>query len=144
MSEAILSQHDQDFAHAMQLKFRLNREQRNSQTSEMSAEDNEQSEQTLGDSLRSSIIQSAMQRHLRPYRTDSAGDDGRAGRLEANEQTRSRYEAAGLRIPNIEIKTAVLSAVAATTGSPASLRASNTPFYLKIILKDLCLPQLQK
>ena len=63
MSEAILSQHDQDFAHAMQLKLRLNREQRNSQTSEMSAEDNEQSEQTVGDSLRSSIIQSAMQRH---------------------------------------------------------------------------------
>ena len=64
MSEAILSQHDQDFAHAMQLKLRLNREQRNSQTSEMSAEDNEQSEQTVGDSLRSSIIQAAMQDHL--------------------------------------------------------------------------------
>ena len=63
MSEATLSQYDQDFAHAMRLKLRLNREQRNSQTSEMSAPDNEQSEQTVGDSLRSSIIQSAMQRH---------------------------------------------------------------------------------
>jgi hypothetical protein len=63
MSEAILSQNDQDFSHAMWLKLRLNREQRNSQTSEMSAPDNEQSEQTLGDSLRSSIIQAAMQDH---------------------------------------------------------------------------------
>ena len=63
MSGATLSQYDQDFAHAMQLKLRLNREQRNSQTSEMSASVNEQSEQTVGDSLRSSIIQAAMQDH---------------------------------------------------------------------------------
>ena len=58
-----MSQYDQDFSHAMRLKLRLNREQRNSQTSEMSAPDNEQSVQTVGDSLRSSIIQAAMQDH---------------------------------------------------------------------------------
>jgi hypothetical protein len=63
MSEATLSQYDQDFAHAMRLKLRLNREQWNSQTSEMSSPDNEQPVQTVGDSLRSSIIQAAMQDH---------------------------------------------------------------------------------
>ena len=63
MSEVTLSQYDQDFAHEIRLKLRLNREQRNSQTSEMSAPENEQSEQTVGDSLRSSITQAAMQDH---------------------------------------------------------------------------------
>ena len=63
MADNTLSQYDQDFADAMALKLRLNREQRNSQTSEMSSPDNESSEQTVGDSLRSSIIQSAMERH---------------------------------------------------------------------------------
>jgi hypothetical protein len=58
-----LSKYDQDFAHAMALKLRLNREQRNSQASEMSVQEDEQSEQTVGGSLRSSIIQSAMERH---------------------------------------------------------------------------------
>jgi hypothetical protein len=63
MADTTLSKYDQDFADAMALKLRLNREQRNSQTSEMSASANEPSEQTAGDSLRTSIIQSAMQRH---------------------------------------------------------------------------------
>ena len=63
MADNTLSQYDQDFADAMALKLRLNREQRNSQTSEMSSPDNESSEQTVGDSLRNSIIRSAMQRH---------------------------------------------------------------------------------
>ena len=63
MANNTLSKYDQDFAHAMALKLRLNREQRNSKTSEMSAPDNEPSEQTVGDSLRSSIIQAAMQDH---------------------------------------------------------------------------------
>ena len=63
MAEHTLSKYDQGFAHAMALKLRLNREQRNSQTSEMLAPDNEPSKQTVGDSLRSSIIQSAMQDH---------------------------------------------------------------------------------
>jgi len=63
MADNTLSKYDQDFAHAMALKLRLNREQRNSQTSEMSSPDNESSEQTVGDSLRNSIIRSAMQRH---------------------------------------------------------------------------------
>tara|TARA_R100001086_G_scaffold199955_1_gene116150 strand:+ start:401 stop:643 length:243 start_codon:yes stop_codon:yes gene_type:complete len=63
MADNTLSQIDQDFAHAMALKLRLNREQRNSQTSEMSALANEPSEQTVGDSLRNSIIQAAMQDH---------------------------------------------------------------------------------
>ena len=58
-----LSQHDKDFSHAMALKLRLNREQRNSQSSEISAPDNEPSGQTVGDSLRNSIIQAAMQDH---------------------------------------------------------------------------------
>lgn len=39
-----------------------------------------------------------------PYRKDSAEDAGRTGRLEADEQARSRYEAAGLRIPTIEVQ----------------------------------------
>mgnify|MGYP001224463472 CR=1 FL=1 len=63
MADTTLSKYDQDFADAMALKLRLNREQRNSQTSEMSAPDNEPSEQTVGDSLRNSIIQAAMQDH---------------------------------------------------------------------------------
>ena len=63
MANNTLSKYDQDFAHAMALKLRLNREQRNSKTSEMSAPDNESPEQTVGDSLRSSIIQAAMQDH---------------------------------------------------------------------------------
>ena len=49
---------------SMALKLWLNREQRNSQTSELSAPDNEPSKQTVGDSLRNSIIQAAMQDHL--------------------------------------------------------------------------------
>ena len=53
MAENTLSKYDQDSANAMALKLRLNREQRDSQTSEMSAPDNEPSEQTVGDSLRS-------------------------------------------------------------------------------------------
>ena len=63
MADNTLSKYDQDFAHAMALKLRLNREQRNSQTSAVSALDKEPSEQTVGDSLRSSIIQAAMQGH---------------------------------------------------------------------------------
>ena len=63
MAETTLFKYDQDFAHAMALKLRLNREQRDSQTSAVWALDKEPSEQTVGDSLRSSIIQSAMQRH---------------------------------------------------------------------------------
>ena len=63
MADNTLSKYDQDSANAMALKLRLNREQRDSQTSEMSAPDNEPSEQTVGDSLRSSIIQAAMQDH---------------------------------------------------------------------------------
>ena len=64
MADNTLSKYDQDSANAMALKLRLNREQRDSQTSEMSAPDNEPSEQTVGDSLRNSIIQAAMQDHL--------------------------------------------------------------------------------
>ena len=63
MAENTLSKYDQDSANAMALKLRLNREQRDSQTSEMSAPDNEPSEQTVGDSLRNLIIQAAMQDH---------------------------------------------------------------------------------
>ena len=48
MADNTHSKYDQDFAHAMALKLRLKREQRNSQTSEMSAPDNEPSEQTVG------------------------------------------------------------------------------------------------
>ena len=64
MADNTLSKYDQDSANAMALKLRLNREQRDSQTSEMSAPDNEPSEQAVGDSLRNSIIQAAMQDHL--------------------------------------------------------------------------------
>ena len=63
MADNTLSKYDQDFAHAMALKLRLNREQRDSQTSAVWALDKEPSEQTVGDSLRSSIIQAAMQDH---------------------------------------------------------------------------------
>ena len=63
MSEATLSHYDRDFAHVMALKLRLNGELRNSQTSEISASISEQSEQIVGDSLCSSIIQTAMQDH---------------------------------------------------------------------------------
>ena len=63
MANNPLSQHDKDFSHAMALKLRLNREQGNSQTSEMPAPDNEPSEQNVGDSLRSLTIQAAMQVH---------------------------------------------------------------------------------
>ena len=63
MADTTLSKYDQDFAHAMALKLRLNREQRDSQTSAVWALDKEPSEQTVGDSLRSSIIQAAMQDH---------------------------------------------------------------------------------
>ena len=63
MAETTLFKYDQDFAHAMALKLRLNREQRDSQTSAVWALDKEPSEQTVGDSLRSSIIQAAMQDH---------------------------------------------------------------------------------
>ncbi len=63
MADNTLSKYDQDFAHAMELKLRLNREQRDSQTSAVWALDKEPSEQTVGDSLRSSIIQAAMQDH---------------------------------------------------------------------------------
>ena len=63
MADNTLSKYDQDFAHAMALKLRLNREQRNSQTSAVSALDKEPSKQTVGYSLRNSIIRSAMQRH---------------------------------------------------------------------------------
>ena len=63
MADNTLSECDQDFAHAMALKLRLNREQRDSQTSAVWALDKEPSEQTVGDSLRSSIIQAAMQDH---------------------------------------------------------------------------------
>jgi hypothetical protein len=54
---------DQDFAHAMALKLRLNREQRNSQPYAVSALDKDTSEQTVVNSLRNSIIQEAMQLH---------------------------------------------------------------------------------
>ena len=63
MAETTLFKYDQDFAHAMALKLRLNREQRDSQTSAVWALDKEPSEQTVGDSLRNSIIQAAMQDH---------------------------------------------------------------------------------
>ena len=63
MADNTLSEYDQDFAHAMALKLRLNREQRNSQTSAVSALDKESSEQSVGYSVRNSIIRSAMQRH---------------------------------------------------------------------------------
>jgi len=59
-----LSKYDHDFAYAMALKLRLNREQRNSQASEMSAQRKEQSGQTLCGSLRNLIIQNAMEDHL--------------------------------------------------------------------------------
>ena len=51
---------DLEFAEAMKLKLRLNREQRNSQATEVSQEASEPSEPTEGNSLRASIIQSAM------------------------------------------------------------------------------------
>ena len=54
---------DLEFAEAMQLKLRLNREKRNSQDSEASVENNEPSEQTGGSSLRASIAQKVMERH---------------------------------------------------------------------------------
>ena len=63
MADNTPPQIDQDFAHAMALKLRLNREQRNSQTFAVSALDKEKFEQTLVNSLRNSIIQAAMQRH---------------------------------------------------------------------------------
>ena len=63
MADNTPSQIDQDFAHAMALKLRLNREQRNSQAYAVSALDKEKFEQTLVNSLTNSIIQAAMQRH---------------------------------------------------------------------------------
>ena len=54
---------DLEFAEAMKLKLRLNREQRNSQAKKVSQVANEPSEPTGGNSLRASIIQSAMARH---------------------------------------------------------------------------------
>ena len=52
MADNTPSQIDQDFAHAMALKLRLNREQRNSQAYAVSALDKEKFEQTLVNSLR--------------------------------------------------------------------------------------------
>ena len=63
MADNTLSQIDQDFAHAMALKLRLNREQRNPQVYAVSALDRETSDQTIVNSLRNSIIQAAMQDH---------------------------------------------------------------------------------
>lgn len=54
---------DLEFAEAMKLKLRLNREQRNSRDTESNQVANEPSEPTGGNSLRASIIQSAMARH---------------------------------------------------------------------------------
>ena len=54
---------DLEFAEAMKLKLRLNREQRNSQATEVSQVVSEPPEQTKVNSLRASIIQSAMARH---------------------------------------------------------------------------------
>ena len=63
MADNALSQNDQNFAHAMKSKLRLNREHQNSQASEVSASVNEQSEQTVENSLSNLIIQVAMQDH---------------------------------------------------------------------------------
>ena len=54
---------DLEFSEAMKLKLRLNRIQRNSKTTEVSQGASEPSEQTEVNSLRASIIQSAMARH---------------------------------------------------------------------------------
>ena len=48
------------------------------------------------------------------YITGSAGDAGRDRRLEANEQTRSRYELAGLRVPTIAVQASAASQQYAT------------------------------
>ena len=62
--EDVLEKKDLEFAEAMQLKLRLNREQQTSQGSEVSeAGSGEQSVQEGDNSLRASIAQKVMQRH---------------------------------------------------------------------------------
>ena len=63
---------DLEFAEAMQLKLRLNREKRNSQDSGVSAAANEQSVQTDANSLRASIIEETRKRH--PGLTDETAN----------------------------------------------------------------------
>lgn len=62
MADATLSQYDQDFAHAMALKLRLNREQRSKDT-EASAKVPAPSDTNEGLSgISESIVQKAMER----------------------------------------------------------------------------------
>ena len=62
MADATLSQYDQDFAHAMALKLRLNREQRSKDT-EASAKVPAPSDTNEGLSgISGSIVQKAMER----------------------------------------------------------------------------------
>ena len=71
--EDVLEKKDLEFAEAMQLKLRLNREQQTSQGSEVSeAGSGEQSVQEGGNSLRASIIDETRKRH--PGLTDETAN----------------------------------------------------------------------
>ena len=60
---SIIDKKELEFAEAMKLKLPLNREQRNPQATAVRQVANEPSEPTVGNSLRASIIQSAMACH---------------------------------------------------------------------------------
>ena len=66
-----MSKKDLEFAEAMQTKLRLNQEVRD-RASESQGQSSEPSEQTVGNSLRTSIIQEAKKRH--PNLTDETAN----------------------------------------------------------------------
>ena len=66
-----MSKKDLEFAEAMQTKLRLNQEVRD-RASESQGQSSEPSEQTVGNNLRTSIIQEAKKRH--PNLTDETAN----------------------------------------------------------------------